>query len=234
MKSNCSILVIDDTSQKTEISSIQSNLKTSYNVDPQLIVTKDVKYRVDGGNDLDFEKLKVAIDESFNKMGSIDLILLDFDLGEKDRVDGLKVAEYIASIRPGARIMMYSANLGRLIRSAIHVKDDKFTEDHVVEAIAKFMKYKIVKCLNRHEYVDEVTKYFNGNKQFSLEVELSKKLRLHDNLKFLSCCPKLKGKTMGEIADMIEKRSDALYQEWCMALIDQLIAYTVQVNEEES
>lgn len=40
-----------------------------------------------------------------------------------------------------------------------------------------------------------------------------------------------KGKTLGEIADMIEKQSDKRVDSWTQELVEQTIAYLVKINE---
>lgn len=94
-----------------------------------------------------------------------------------------------------------------------------------------FIKLPILSFNDREDYKDTLVELISKNNRLSLEDRLLKLLYTHENMVFSSCFPPFAGKTFGEIANIIETGSDARSEEWLQALIDQVMAYLLQVNE---
>ena len=62
--------------------------------------------------------------------------------------------------------------------------------------------------------------------------KMSGSFKKSETLRFAdyTCYPKLSGKTLGEIADMIENSSDKRTDIWTQELIEQAVAYLIKIN----
>lgn len=232
MKEEVSIIVIDDTNQETNIRALEVRLKKCCVPRIEQIHTGAVELRKNDGSDhLDITKLKVLLEERL-KGRRIDWIATDFNLGE-DEVDGIDVVRIMLGIRKfkHKNIILYSGNIQRAIRKVINESKDADSEDAVVIAVEQFIKLPILSFNDREDYKDTLVELISKNNRLSLEDRLLKLLYTHENMVFSSCFPPFAGKTFGEIANIIETGSDARSEEWLQALIDQVMAYLLQVNE---
>ena len=93
------------------------------------------------------------------------------------------------------------------------------------------MDMKIAKICSRPAYPQEVIKYLRQNKEANPRSILISILRENRDRLFNSCCPPLKGKSFGEVADILDDVSNGLGSEWMVAIIEQIAAYLVEINE---
>ena len=111
------------------------------------------------------------------------------------------------------------------------VKLQEATEEEIVEAVRKLMEYQIIDYVKRDEYKDKLIELINRDDEPTVHDYFLEQLRQHSEMEFKSCYAPLKGKTLGEIADMIEKQSDKRVDSWTQELVEQTIAYLVKINE---
>lgn len=230
MKLKKTILVIDDKDQTREIENIQEDLNDRFDITYASIWTAQAKYRKEGNNNPDIDKLRSEIKSLYDSYHHFDLILSDFDLNAKGIVDGIDLIEYIKELRPKAKILMYSGNYTDAVRKLIQNPSKQLTELQVAEAVSKFINYKLVDCTDRTSYRERTIAYFKDNKDISIIDELVKLLYEHGDMIFNSCCPKYKGKKFSEIAIELEHGNNSYTDEWIMAMIHQTVAYLVEVN----
>lgn len=230
MKQTKLILVIDDKDQTRELESIQEDLDHKFKITSLSIRTSEARFRQEGNNYPDANKLKTEIDTLFDQYKYFDLILSDFDLNAEGIVDGLDLIEHVKSRCSTAKIIMYSGNYTRAVRKLINNPTGALTELDIAAAVSKFIGYRLVDCIDRTSYKDKVKKYFEEDKELSIRHELVKLLYEHEDMEFNSCCPKYKGKKFGEIAKEIERNNHSYTDEWIMAMIHQAAAYLVKVN----
>ena len=231
MKVEKRILIIDDRSQDAPIRELKQKVKPEFELVCEEIVTKRHALRKANSNDLDFEKLKAKINEVFDRYRWFDLILTDFDLEDPGNIDGLDVVDYIRSCRKKTKIIMYSANLSKVVKKVVHSDEGTLSEQQIVEAIIKLIDYQINDYVDRISYVEKTISFLKKNKEFSTQDEFLKLLYEHKDMTFNSCFPDFAGKKFGEIADIIDKKADARSNDWLLALIKQTMAYLTKVNE---
>lgn len=235
MKEEVSILVIDDTNQDANIRALELRLKKLCIPHIEQISTGDIELRKDDGSDhLDTDKLKVRLKNKLNGR-HIDWIATDFNLGE-DNIDGIDVIRIMLELRKfkHKNIILYSGNIQSAIRKVIKESksiDSNDPEEAVISAVTKFIALPIVGFEGRQDFKDKLIELITQKQRPSLEDRLLKLLRTHESMIFNSCFPPFIGKTFGEIANIIEDESDARSNEWLQALIDQTLAYLLQVNE---
>ena len=212
MKKKVTVLIIDDVDQSKIIDALNKQLKRTCEFEAISIRTTDVELREDGSDHLDVIKLKERIKDLISSK-HINWALTDFNLSEDD-IDGIDVVEILTELRKNLKIIMYSGNRKAVVKRVLgKVKLQEATEEEIVEAVRKLME-----LINRD---DEPTVH-----DYFLE-----QLRQHSEMEFKSCYAPLKGKTLGEIADMIEKQSDKRVDSWTQELVEQTIAYLVKINE---
>lgn len=233
MKPKRYILIIDDESQDRQKRVLETRLKSSFDVVCETIRTKDIEFKKEENDEevLDLDKLKIRIEELFGKY-SFDLVLADYNLSEKT-VDGLDVVKFIKVRWLRTDVIMYSGKLSDIVRNMIKVgKGEKLSDEQVIEAVSKLVKYRIVAFPERTKYVDEACTFLTQNKELSLTNELVRLLRQHSDLEFKSCFPEFAGMTFGKIAELIDNNADQRSDEWIKNILEQTIAYLVKVNNE--
>ena len=219
------ILVIDDESQKPIEANIRAALKSE--LDIQFInIDVTIPDILNENLDVDEEKLNLAIKDGVIGK-SVDLVLTDYDLGDSCPFSGLKPIAYIRELRPHLPIFLYSAVQKDVIKEVVGNDLNNTTPDNIINGINQLMDMKIAKICSRPAYPQEVIKYLRQNK----EANPRSFLRENRDRIFNSCCPPLKGKTFGEVADIIDDVSNGLGNEWMMAIIEQIAAYLVEINE---
>ena len=77
----------------------------------------------------------------------------------------------------------------------------------------------------------DVIGLLNNDLRPSPNAVLCSLLRDNRDRVFSSCSPKLQGMTFGELADLLEEDNDGRAHEWLKAVIEQTMAYLVEVNE---
>ena len=194
------------------------------------IRTTDVELREDGSDHLDVIKLKERIKDLISSK-HINWALTDFNLSEDD-IDGIDVVEILTELRKNLKIIMYSGNRKAVVKRVLgKVKLQEATEEEIVEAVRKLMEYQIIDYVKRDEYKDKLIELINRDDEPTVHDYFLEQLRQHSEMEFKSCYAPLKGKTLGEIADMIEKQSDKRVDSWTQELVEQTIAYLVKINE---
>lgn len=232
MKEEVFIIVIDDTNQETNIHALELRLKKLCTPRIEQIHTGAIELRKNDGSDhLDVSKLKTHLEKKL-KGRQIDWIATDFNLGE-DGIDGIDVVRLMLEIRQfrHKNIILYSGNIQSAIRKVINESKIEDSEDAVISAVEKLINLPIVSFDDRHDYSDKIVELISRANRLSLEQRLLRLLYNHSDMVFNSCFPPFAGKTFGEIADIIENKSDARSDEWLQALADQIIAYLIQINE---
>lgn len=229
MKQKRCILIIDDKSQSTVIKGIESKLFKDFDLDFIPIRTADAKFKKDDSEDLDVDKLKTEIETKI-KGKHIDIALSDFDL-ECPYFTGLDAVHIVREIRENVNFFIYSGNWNKVIESVVGKDYKNASIEELVNGVNKLIKAQIIDCIDRIDYQETLIEYLKKNKGNTIEHRLAILLRAHGDLKFESGFPKFKDKTFNEIADMIEKHSDARTDEWIDTLLTQTIAYLVKVNQ---
>lgn len=228
-KNTKTILVIDDESQKPIENDIQSALRTELDI---LFINIDVTNPelLNENLDVDEEKLNIAIKNGI--VGeSVDLVLTDYDLGASCPFSGLKPIAFIRELRPHLPIFLYSAIQKDVIKEVVGDDLSSTTPDNIINGINHLMDMRIAKICPRPAYPQEVIKYLRQNKEANPRSILISILRENRNRIFNSCCPPLKGKTFGDVADILDDVYNGLGNEWMTAIIEQIAAYLAEINE---
>lgn len=222
-------LIIDDKDQQHAFNAqIRDVLKgDGYNVTAVFINTTDPIVLNEEQN-IDFKKLSNYIKDKISQI-HIDVVATDFDLSD-DYINGLKVVEIIRNIcnRKKTPIILYSGNLDKVIKSVI---GDPVKDASILTAdVRNLMLYHIYDFIDRTGYAESVNRLLK-EKESSTKQILLKKLREYPDMKFMSCYSPFEGKTLGEIANEIEKAS---YhgQGFQSELIEQTVAYLIEINHE--
>lgn len=230
MKKKVTVLIIDDVDQSKIIDALKKQLKRKCEFEAISIRTTDVELREDGSDHLDVRKLKERIKDLISSK-HINWALTDFNLSEDD-IDGINVVEILTELRKNLKIIMYSGNRNAVVKRVLgKVKLQEATEEEIVEAVRKLMEYQIIDYVKRDEYKDKLIGLINRDDEPTVHDYFLEQLRQHSEMEFKSCYAPLKGKTLGEIADMIEKQSDKRVDSWTQKLVEQTIAYLVKINE---
>jgi hypothetical protein len=223
------ILVIDDEPQTPIEQNIQSALKAEFNV--QFVNVDASSSSVLNENlDVDAEKLKLLIAQTIEHI-SFDLVLVDYNLGENCPFSGLVPLKYLYELRPSTPRFLYSAIQKDVIKEVVGNDLNNTTPENIINGINQLMDMKIAKICSRPAYPQEVIKYLRQNKEANPRSILIAILRENRDRIFNSCCPPLKGKTFGEVADILDDVSNGLGNEWMMAIMEQIAAYLAEVNE---
>ena len=230
MKKKVTVLIIDDVDQSKIIDALKKQLKRKCEFEAISIRTTDVELREDGSDHLDVRKLKERIKDLISSK-HINWALTDFNLSEDD-IDGINVVEILTELRKNLKIIMYSGHRNAVVKRVLgKVKLQEATEEEIVEAVRKLMEYQIIDYVKRDEYKDKLIGLINRDDEPTVHDYFLEQLRQHSEMEFKSCYAPLKGKTLGEIADMIEKQSDKRVDSWTQELVEQTIAYLVKINE---
>ena len=230
MKKKVTVLIIDDVAQLKIIDALKKQLNRKCEFEAISIRTTDVELREDGSDHLDVRKLKERIKDLISSK-HINWALTDFNLSEDD-IDGIDVVEILTELRKNLKIIMYSGNRNAVVKRVLgKVKLQEATEEEIVEAVRKLMEYQIIDYVKRDEYKDKLIGLINRDDELTVHDYFLEQLRQHSEMEFKSCYAPLKGKTLGEIADMIEKQSDKRVDSWTQELVEQTIAYLVKINE---
>lgn len=228
MKKTKCILLFDDKDQTKIIDSIKLSTRQEFDLDFIFIRTSSAELKKDDSEDLDTEKLKAKIvSETRGKV--IDIALTDFDL-ECDYLNGLDVVRMVHEYHKKVNFFIYSGNWNKVIRSVIGEDYQQASQEQLVKGINALIHDKIVNCVDRIDYQEDLLKYLRHDSEDSMEHRLCVLLRANGDMVFNSCCPELKGKTFFEIAEMIDNKSDARSDDWIEAVLTQTIAYLTEVN----
>lgn len=230
MSNTKTVLIIDDEDQSRTINALKRQLKPKCNLEVIPILTTDVELRKEDSDHLDVAKLEKQIAEAMTSK-HIDWALTDFNLAEED-IDGLSVVEILSKLRKSLKIIMYSGNRTAVVKRVLgKAKIHDASEEEIVDAIRKLLEYHIIEYIKRDDYKDKLIEFINRDDDPTVQDYFLEQLRTHSGMVFKSCYAPLKGKTFGEIADMIENGQDKRTDSWTRELIEQTIAYLVKINE---
>ena len=229
MKKKVTVLIIDDVDQSKIIDALKKQLKRKCEFEAISIRTTDVELREDGSDHLDVRKLKERIKDLISSK-HINWALTDFNLSEDD-IDGINVVEILTELRKNLKIILCIQVIGMLSSNVFWEKLNYRATEEIVEAVRKLMEYQIIDYVKRDEYKDKLIELINRDDEPTVYDYFLEQLRQHSEMEFKSCYAPLKGKTLGEIADMIEKQSDKRVDSWTQELVEQTIAYLVKINE---
>lgn len=221
------ILIIDDEPQANHIQEIQNSLNGKVIISHKQIDVLDRAFLDEEAN-LDKIKLEATIKSDVRSYH--DLILVDYDYGDKD-YNGLNVIEVIRTVKKKCDVILYSADQKSIIDKVLGDNLAQCPKEEIIEGINKLMNYAILKIVRRGDYVNEAIQILRKDTLPSPRAFLCEKLRINGNRKFNSCYPKLKGKTFSEIADILDDENTANGYKWLTAIMEQVIAYLVKVNE---
>ena len=222
------ILLFDDKDQTKIIDNIKLTTKQEFDLDFIFIRTSSAELKKDDSEDLDTEKLKAKI-VSKTRGKVIDIALTDFDLN-CDYLNGLDVVRMVHEYRKNVNFFIYSGNWNKVIESVVGEDHHQASTEQLVEGINQLIHDKIIDCISRIDYQEDLLKYLRYEGEDSMEHRLCVLLQANGDMVFNSCCPELRGKTFMEIAEMIERKSDARSDEWIEAILTQTIAYLAEVN----
>lgn len=230
MKKKITVLIIDDVDQSRTINALEKQLSKKFEFEAIPIKTTSVELRKEDSDHLDAEKLKTFLRDTVrNKF--INWVFTDFNLAEND-VDGLTVVEMLYEFRSSIKFVMYSGDLHAVVKRVIGKTSlDDVNEDEIVEAVSQLLKFNIICYIKRDNYKDKLIELANREADPTIQEYFIELLREHSEMEFKSCYDRFKGKTFGDIADMIEKNSDKRTDAWTRELVEQTIAYLVKVNE---
>lgn len=228
MKKHRCILLVDDKDQGDIAKNIQIQMRSEYDIEFILIRTAAPEYKKDDSEEIDPDKLQAGIWTKI-QYKSIDVALTDFNLNS-DFVNGLDIVHMVHKFRQKINFLIYSGNWNDVIRTVVGEDYKKASIDHLVEGINAFIHDRIVDCIGRTDYKDDLIKYLKKNENDSIEHRLCSLLRAHGDVIFESCFPEFKGMTFNEIADLIDNHADARSDEWLDSVLTQTIAYLVKVN----
>lgn len=230
MKQKKCILLIDDKDQSGIIDTIKLQLRNEFDLDFIMIRTSAAELKKKDTEDLDPNKLKTEIQTKIQNK-NINIALTDFDL-ESESINGLGVIKIVHEIRSKIDFFIYSGNWNKVIKTVIGKDYKNASIEELVRGINELIHDRIIDCINRAEYKEDLIKYLKKDIKDSIEQRLISLLRANGNLIFNSCFPEFKGMKFSQIADTIEKHSDARSDEWIEAVLTQTIAYLVEVNHE--
>jgi len=231
MNTNKRILLIDDEIQNNNLQKIVRELKSIFTVTTDQITVLDEKLFQDNGiGEFDFEKLKEEIRQ---KVKSKDLILVDYDYGVTININGLDVIQAIRTFNRKVPIILYTADQKKVISDIIggNINKENLDTEKISEVINNFIDYKIEKICPRNNYEAETIRLLKSGLDETPRNILCHLLRDYGDKVFNSCCPRLKGKTFNEIADILEEDNNGAANEFLQAIFEQLLAYLVKVNE---
>lgn len=229
MKYKKCILLVDDKDQSDVIDSIKLQLRNDFDLEFILIRTSASEFKKENSEDLDLDKLINKI-ETEVKYKHIDVALTDFDL-ECDFFNGLDVVNLVHDIRKSIPFFIYSGNWDKVITSIVGSEYKLATIEQVVDGINKLIHGRIINCIGRTDYKQDLISYLKQENNESLEHRLCILLRSNGEMIFKSCYPEFKGKSFNEIADLIDNHSDARSDEWIEAILTQTISYLAEVNQ---
>lgn len=222
------ILVIDDESQRNLLSKIRDEVRSQMYLEWSQVEVLDAEYTDD--------KAKLVLDNVYAAIGKAlsehqyNLIMVDYDYGQPN-IDGLDVIKYVREKRANVDIYLYSAVQKDIIKKVVGDNPQDSSAEEIVSGINDLMNYRIGKMVSRPSAEAEVIRFLRSEVSFSPRAFISDMLREHSTQVFSSCCPKLAGKTYGQIADMIDEDNNGAANEWLAAILEQLVVYLSTVNE---
>lgn len=224
------VLIIDDEPQGHDIEKIQHSLNGKINIYYRQIEVLDRAFLDEDAN-LNIERLEREIISAVKSYH--DLILVDYDYGLKS-YNGLDVIGVIRKVRKKCDVILYSADQKSIIDKVLGDDLAQCPKGKIIEGINQLMNFTILKIGRRGAHIDDAIQILKRDTLPSPRALLCEMLRTNGDRVFNSCCPKLKGKTFSEIADILDDENNANGYKWLTAIMEQVIAYLVKVNESDT
>ena len=221
------IIVIDDENQEAQQELIENKLHGEYDIHVHLIKTSDDVVGEDGN--ISLEILKEML-QNIMAGKSIDLVLTDFELADPV-VSGIEVVKLVKSLRPGVPVIMYSGKKEEVIERLLGDYKNKDVDD-LIQSINEYVSWGIVEFLQRDHYTDKAIQFVKKKKMVQVNDLFVQKLREIGDKKCEAGYPEWRDKTLNDICDIIENRSDARSDAWMDDLIEQVVAYITKSVEE--
>lgn len=221
------ILVIDDEPQAQDIQKIKNSLNGKVNIKYKQIAVLDSDF-LDKDANLDQNQLENEIISAVKSYH--DLILVDYDYG-LESYNGLNVINVIRKVSKKCDVILYSADQKSIINKVLGDNLAQCPKEKIIDGINQLMNYTILKIGRRGVHIDDAIQILKKDTLPSPRALLCEMLRTNGNRVFNSCYPKLKGKTFSEIADILDDENNANGHKWLTAIMEQIIAYLVEVNE---
>lgn len=228
MKPTKRILVIDDEPQDNDLEKIVNGVKSVVSISHKQIEVLGQDFLDKDANWMQ-QRFEAAVELELNS--HYDLVLVDYDYGKDQPINGLDVINLIRQKRKSIDIVLYSADQKTVIRDVVGHDLITSSEDDIVNGVNKLMNYKISKMCRRDAYVTDVIGMLKADVAPSPKALLCEMLRENGDRVFSSCCPPLSGKTFREIADILDEDNNGKAHEWLKAILEQVMVYLDKVNE---
>ncbi len=221
------IIVIDDENQEAQQELIENRLFREYDIHVHLVKTSDDVVGEDGNISQKMLKEKL---QNIMTGKTIDLVLTDFELADPV-VSGIEVVKLVKSLRPGVPIIMYSGKQDEVVERLLGDYKNKDVDD-IIQSINEYVSWGIVEFLQRNSYTEKAIQFVKKKKTLQVNDLFVRKLREIGDKKCEVGYPDWRDKTLNDICDIIENRSDARSDSWIDDLIEQVVAYITKTTEE--
>lgn len=221
------IIVIDDENQEAQQELIENKLRGEYDIHVHLIKTSDDVVGEDGN--ISLEILKEML-QNIMTGKSIDLVLTDFELADPV-ISGIEVVKLVKSLRPGVPVIMYSGKKNAVVERLLGDYKNKDVDD-IILSINEYVSWGIVEFLQRDHYTDKAIQFIKKKKIVQVNDLFVIKLREIGDKKCEVGYPEWRDKTLNDICDIIENRSDVRSDAWMDDMIEQVVAYITKSVEE--
>lgn len=224
------VLVVDDNDQQPTIDNIISSLDNPKIEFLNCYISKQFR-NTETDLSLNISEIEKRILEIIDGK-PLALVLTDYSF-EAPNYNGLDVVKLIRKKRQNSNIpiALYSADRKAIIQNVIG-KNRDFSIDDIAEAVNTLMGYEISYFWTRGEYEAQTSYVLKRIKNIINPIKtLTQFLWGNSNKTFKSCFPPLQGKTFGEIADILEDKDNGNSQKFYNAIMEQTLAYLLEVNE---
>ena len=229
MKKYC--LIIDNDNQSNEIETIERRGKVKVLDIECLQFNVGSPQRPDllTDNRIDIDKVISVFQEEFKGI-TFDLLAFDWDYSDEN-IDGIELIRHFQhnKIRRSTPKLLYSGLLKDEINNLLaKFKNEEITDKQLLDKFNTLIKVDIKDFVDRTDYENTIVSLLEKS-ETPFELIFEGGLRKYPDLKFQNAYPKFKGKTFSQIADIIQKDPN-VGTEFKLEMLDQMIAYTVQIN----
>lgn len=225
------ILVIDDQSQDTLWEDIQRALKRECKIDLSYKQINPLRIEsIEGDNLPTLEEVGSEVDLVLES-DYYSLAAVDYSYGVDCSFNGWGIIKRIRQVYPKLQIALYTGEPKRVIGDILkHYKKNDAGEP--TDEIEQLMKSNIAAFLSRG--ADLKSEFIKLLKRRNFEDLLFTKLGQHRDLKVKAPELRIHGKSLSEIASVLQRESAAgRYPEdtWLDEILDELIAYLTKIYE---
>lgn len=231
MEKKC--LLIDNEDQSTSIETIEREARRN----GLTVICKQFNVGSTQRDDLlsegriDMGKVKSIFTSEFSNE-KFDLIAFDWQLDDDD-INGIELIRQFDhnGIRKNTPKLLYSGLLQQVIESILEdYKNGNIDTKYAWNQINTLIRINIIDYVDRSSYEKSIIDVL-GKLGDPIEAILEKKLREYHNLTFRNTYPMFEGKTLSEIADIIEKDASQ-GNKFKNELIEQALAYLIHLNND--